>query len=283
MSQFMYIGGVDSGGGLLLDDYPAFAAYSLRKLKTGATNCIRVRRASDSSEQDIGFVADVVDVTSLASFCSGTTGYVVTWYDQSGGARDLTNATAAEQPRIYASGAMDTVSGNYALKFTATNVLDYSGGFTCMGTGQAASLFTVASGAAAESIYAIVDTEAGPTGRRMVQYIDTRTTPYRNWLIVNTTPTTYTTDLSASNTATGNRLVTAIKDTSYYMQSFDNGATGGTNTYTGTYVNDVFRIGAQHAKVTPLTGYMQEVIVYASDETANRDLIETDIMTYYSL
>lgn len=282
MSKFMYISSV-AGGDYLLDNFPAFAGYSLRQLKSGVTNCIRVRRASDSSEQDIGFVDGVLDVTSLATFCSGTTGYVKTWYDQSGGARNVTNATAAEQPRIYASGATDTDSGNYALKFSPTNVLDYSGGFSCMGPASAASLFTVASGRVTESIYAIVNTESGVTGRRMVQYIDTRTTPNRNWLIVNTTPTTYTVDLSAARTDTGNRLVTAIKDTSYYMQGFDNGTTGGTNTYTGTYVNDVFRLGAQHNKQTPLDGYMQEVIVYASDETSNRTSIEGDILTYYAI
>ena len=54
----------------LLDLYGgAAAAYSLRKLKTGATASIRVRRSSDNQETDIGFSADgTLDTTSLLSF-----------------------------------------------------------------------------------------------------------------------------------------------------------------------------------------------------------------------
>jgi hypothetical protein len=45
----------------LLDDYPnAAAAYSLRLLRTAYTgDAIRVRRASDNTEQDIGFVNEL--------------------------------------------------------------------------------------------------------------------------------------------------------------------------------------------------------------------------------
>ena len=51
----------------LLDLYGgAAAAYSLRKLKTGATASIRVRRSSDNQETDIGFSADgTLDTTTL--------------------------------------------------------------------------------------------------------------------------------------------------------------------------------------------------------------------------
>ena len=54
----------------LLDLYGgADAAYSLRKLKTGSTASIRVRRSSDNQETDIGFSADgTLDTTSLLSF-----------------------------------------------------------------------------------------------------------------------------------------------------------------------------------------------------------------------
>ncbi len=45
----------------LLDDYPsAAAAYSVRKLRSAYTgSAIRVRRASDNAEQNIGFQADM--------------------------------------------------------------------------------------------------------------------------------------------------------------------------------------------------------------------------------
>ena len=57
-------------GELLLDLYPgAAAAYSLDQLNTSYSGAaIRVRRASDSTEQDIGFVDNELDTAALATF-----------------------------------------------------------------------------------------------------------------------------------------------------------------------------------------------------------------------
>ena len=69
---------------LLLDTYTgAAAAYSLRLLRSSYSgSAIRVRRASDNTEQDIGFVDNELDTSTLETFCSGTNGFVKTWYDQ---------------------------------------------------------------------------------------------------------------------------------------------------------------------------------------------------------
>ena len=52
---------------LLLDIYSgAAAAYSLRKLRTVyAGSAIRVRRSSDSAEQDFGFLNGVLDTAMV--------------------------------------------------------------------------------------------------------------------------------------------------------------------------------------------------------------------------
>jgi hypothetical protein len=70
----------------LLDEYPNVkAAYSMRKLSSTYTGaCIRVRRSSDNTEQDIGFVNDELDTTALLSFVGSNNGYVTTWYNQKG-------------------------------------------------------------------------------------------------------------------------------------------------------------------------------------------------------
>ena len=96
----------------LLDTYPnAAAAYSLRKLRTAYTgNCIRVRRSSDNAEQDFGFVNNVLDTASLLTFVGAGSGFVTTWYDQSGTARNATISTAVEQPRIVNAGVLDTLN-----------------------------------------------------------------------------------------------------------------------------------------------------------------------------
>ena len=100
----------------LLDDYPGAAvAISLRLLDADYTgNAIQVRRASDSTTQDIGFDANGdLDTSALATFCAGTDGYVATWYDQSGNGNNLTQATTSAQPQIVASGSyLNTIRFN---------------------------------------------------------------------------------------------------------------------------------------------------------------------------
>jgi hypothetical protein len=92
----------------LLDTYTgAAAAYSLRLLRSAYTgDAIRVRRASDNTEQDIGFVSNELDISALTTFCSGTNGFVKTWYDQSGNGYDATQTTDASQPQIVSSGSV---------------------------------------------------------------------------------------------------------------------------------------------------------------------------------
>jgi hypothetical protein len=93
----------------LLDDYSgAAAAYSLRRLSSTYTGpAIRVRRASDNAEQDIEFdIEGNLNTGALASFCSGTDGFVKVWYDQSGNENDATQTATGSQPKIY-----DSVSG----------------------------------------------------------------------------------------------------------------------------------------------------------------------------
>ena len=90
----------------LLDTYTgAAAAFSLRKLSSSYSgSAIRVRRASDNAESDIGFnVFGELSTVELAAFCGSSDGFVKTWYCQSGNANDATQTTAANQPKIYDS------------------------------------------------------------------------------------------------------------------------------------------------------------------------------------
>jgi hypothetical protein len=120
-----------SGGGVaynyLLDTYSgAVVAYSLRKLSSTYTgNCIMVRRSSDNAEQNIGFVSNVLDTTSLLSFVGSSNGFVTKWYDQSGNGNDAYQNTALQQMKIVNSGALITLSGTSIpmIKNPATNGL----------------------------------------------------------------------------------------------------------------------------------------------------------------
>ena len=122
MGLLMLMG--DSGAARpLLDTYTGAAgAYSLRKLRTAYSgSCLRVRRSSDSTEQDIGFASSgLIDTASLLSFCGAGDGFVKTWYDQVGSANG-TQSTDALQPRIVASGVAVTYSGKVAITNQTAN------------------------------------------------------------------------------------------------------------------------------------------------------------------
>lgn len=105
---------------LLLDTYSgAAAAYSLRKLRSAYTgNAIQVRRQSDNATQNIGFNSlGELDTSALTTFCSGTNGFVTTWYDQSGNGYNATQTTAANQPQIVSSGSVIMENSKPSLRF----------------------------------------------------------------------------------------------------------------------------------------------------------------------
>lgn len=92
-----------------LDSYTTslWIACSLNRLLTSYTgSLVRVRRSSDSTEQDIGYVNGGynLDTVSLLAFCGAGDGFISKWYDQSGAANDIPQTTTTKQTKIVASG-----------------------------------------------------------------------------------------------------------------------------------------------------------------------------------
>lgn len=101
-----------------LDTYPAYAAYSLRQLRTGVTNVVRVRRSSDNTESD--FTAAQVSDGTLTTWVGANNGFVRTWYDQSGNGRTIGQTFAANQPKIVNAGTLLTDNGKPCIEFTTS-------------------------------------------------------------------------------------------------------------------------------------------------------------------
>jgi hypothetical protein len=99
----MFFGG---GHRFLLDEVPnAQFGYAFVKLRTAyAGNCIEVRRSSDNTTSNIGFVNNKLDVDALLAFVGTGNGFVRTFYDQTANAYNSTQTTNANQPQIVASG-----------------------------------------------------------------------------------------------------------------------------------------------------------------------------------
>lgn len=76
------------------------AAFSTRRLLGRYTgDALLLRRDSDNVELAFGFTgAGDLDTSAISTWLGGANGYVVTWYDQSGGGYHRTQTTAAAQP-----------------------------------------------------------------------------------------------------------------------------------------------------------------------------------------
>ena len=114
-----YINNVLTSDLMILDRVPnASAAYGLRKLRSAyAGNCIKIRRSSDSTELDIGFSGNNLDIDALLAFVGTGSGTVSTWYDQSGNGL---NATSTARPILVSSGVLQKQNNRPALSFTTT-------------------------------------------------------------------------------------------------------------------------------------------------------------------
>jgi hypothetical protein len=88
----------------LLDTYTgAAAAYSLRQLRTGVTNVVRVRRSTDNAEADFTAV-QIAAEADVAWVGAGNDGFIVTLYDQSTNGRHKTEGVSSFQPWIVING-----------------------------------------------------------------------------------------------------------------------------------------------------------------------------------
>lgn len=145
--------GSTASAALALDSISSvLGAYSLRKLRTAYSgNAIKVRRASDNTTSNIGFASTgVLDTTALNTFISGTTGFIDTWYDQSGNGKDATQATTTSQQQIL----VNSFNGLPSLKHDGVDdvlgVASSTGSFTAMHANKASAIIVQSAGLASD-------------------------------------------------------------------------------------------------------------------------------------
>jgi hypothetical protein len=301
----------------LLDDYPnAAAAYSLRKLRTAYTgSAIRVRRSNDNSEQDIGFtLAGDLDTASLKTFVGANSGFVTTWYNQADSSgRDVSQSTAANQPRIINAGVVERENGKVRMLFDGSNdfleaatashweFLHFGTAYTNFGVARAGNVTDP------EALYVIWGTTNTVTRRGAFFSHDTRSSIPRDRVLLhvignggagtpgsivcinaqssgatpaNTQFLSYL--LGRPNTATvGDRSVIATNAgaLSFNNTEFSSSATGNPN---HPLAFGMARNASSTAQLF-LLGSIQEQIFYNSDQSANRTQISNNINSYYGI
>lgn len=255
----------------LLDTYPnASVAYSLRRLSSTYTgNAIRVRRSSDNTEQDFGFVNNVLDTASLLTFCGAGNGFVTTWYDQSGNANNATTGVAVSQPQIVSSGAMILINGKPSVQFDGSNdQLNLVTPFTTDVSNY--SSFVGKRAASSRSLFALAGADA-----------------VRYWLGLHSDNIYYLLAKSGSylqssaTDATINQLLITGQNNAGTMTMFKNGGTITTTTPGLTYTPLVNAIGKYAGSWTHSN--IQETIFYNTNQSTNRTGIESNINTFYTI
>ena len=248
----------------LLDTYSgAAAAYSLRQLSsTYSGNSVRVRRASDNTEQDIGFANNELDTTSLETFCSGTNGFVTTWYDQSGNANNAANATAAEQPKIVTGGSTILENSKPTLEFNSSFLNASTINIT-----QPTSYFITY-----KYTFGANDSFSDLSDGSSRQLNDTSSTGKARVF----SGTSFISNLS---TSTNQTLRFSLFNGLNSGLALNNSAIQSGNAGTGAIQNLV--VGRSNA--LRLSGNIQEFIIYPTDESSNRTGIDTNINDHYSI
>ena len=262
----------------LLDQYGgAAAAYSLRALSIDYTNpVVRVRRDNDNAEQD--FTATEVSDGSLAAWVgAGNDGFVRTWYDQSSNGNNATQSTAATQPTIVSNGVLVTEGGKPAINFNS-NVLQRIGNslsfpvFTFsvvkstgngirayLGSGANQLAFGQQQGgsfAPVNSFWAWSPSQASTFG--LLNSYNSNRNLHSYW-IPNATESEW----------------------KWYLNSVESGSPGLTSgAPTGASLTF---IGYNGSSAEYWQGPIQEILVYQTDQSINRNGIEANINAHYSI
>jgi hypothetical protein len=272
-----------NNGDLLLDTYPsAAAAYSVRKLRNNYIGGpIRVRRSSDNAEQDIYFDSNGnLDTAQLTTFCSGTNGFVTTWYDQSGNANNATQSTAANQPQIVSSGSVINVNSKPSVYFNNTLKL---------------LPFTTVTGVSGIEIFA----------NSLLLNVTGGALAYSGVPIVSAAMSGFVADISIGARTGGAQIygegggnsgeaITSAINTNQqylfdgYMNSTQMGISinnGSLSTATGYNNNGILNtIGGDGLFGIPyMYGNTQEIVIYTSLQTSNRSAIKSNINSYYGI
>lgn len=264
---------------LLLDLYPgASAAYSTRKLDQNYTGyALQIRRISDNATQDIGFVNNEFDSVAFQTFVSGTSGRVSIWYDQSGNGRNLTNATALEQPKLSIANnkyclTFESSNGTRLVSVPGTNAIAPSGIYSAFGVGLPFSI----------------------VGTKILFHQDQGIVRIGQWfrldgavnnsLVFSNNNTTNTTDTSSSTSAYSFNMLSLIRKAStaeLWVNGFTNGSTPtpGTPSYSAGNMGGLYvgrrTLGEAYDGLSP------EIVLYPADMTTDRLAIETNIRNYY--
>ena len=256
----------------LLDTYSgAAASYSLRKLRSDYSgNAVKVRRASDNVEADIGFsVFKELDTVALAAHCGSSDGFVSVWYDQSS-SNNATQTTAANQPKIYdGTTGVVTENGKPAIDLDGSDDFFESSTFSIT-DGSLAAVFVFRADSFGTYCHSQNGTVRGAYASGDHFFIHSGTTP-------NVTRT----NLSSP---TGQALIGwRVNDGTTDL--YENGTSVASESYTGSVTTGTTGLDLMQRSnnSSRINGTMQEVIYFGTNKGSDMPDIQSAVNAYYSI
>ncbi len=260
----------------------ANSAYSLRLLSTTYSgNAIQVRRSSDNTLQDIGFTSNGdLDTASLKTFVGSGSGFIATWYDQSGNVNNVTQPTVASQPRIMLTGVVDRSHGIPAVYFNGSYYIYNSTSTTSFPMGNTDYTLSVLVNQTSFATYGCL---VGSWANSHMLWFQSSNPPYIQMY--------HNTYGNFANSSTMPLSKTAISTFRYiYSQRtgtfYTNGVTGvlGTGNTNNISNEGTIVLGAGSSGGWPLTGYIPEVICMSTTiNDSIKGILESNQQTYYGI
>jgi len=260
----------------ILDTYAgASAAYSLRRLSRVASSVVRVRRASDNSEKDFS-ATEVSSGTLVAWVGAGNDGFVETWYDQSGNGNDATQGTAGSQPKIVDAGVL--VSGGIEFdgvddRLTCSSL--YSSDISVF------NVVTTSNTVNTDNYMRMIHLCGGSDSFQLTRggHLDIGTLNSKNTAFQSGITAFQHGDINGINLIS---VITSSTDTDAFI---DGSLQSNGSTNIGSGNNATTTIGARDDLLssTFFAGSHAEIIIYNSDQSANRAAIEDNINAHYNI
>ena len=292
-------------GGIRLEDFTgsvktfttADAWTSVTLTNEVADNTIlRFFAANSAGSKNIGSgVTEAFYLRNLSVSQTSADGTVNILYDQTGN-NDLANGSASQQPKIVEAGSVTTIGGETAFKFNDAEFLQKTSATTNWVADSNLSIFSVfsvtdytaASDADRQVLYNISgDLVASAKGDTVVAMVrsDQMRIGFRDEAGGGFTKKKGFKSAEIGAFDNTQVLTSSIYNASSTLTSILNDSTNGTETGNpdGNRAANSFTIGALHNGAKTLTGFIQELVIWNSDQTSNRGNIAGDINTYFDI
>jgi len=241
----------------------------------GSSATLAIHATSGGSRNFTGNGTDAIYYKNVSVTVTAADGTVSKWYDQSGNANHATQGTPASQPKIVSGGSL--VSGG--LDFDGFNDgLSVSGQVLTSSSFYAASVMNHATGTSTgggQNVFG--QYQIGTSGR--FQLSANASNEYS--FFANATDPIVGFSTGAIGTA---QTLISVNGDGSNAEIWRDGTSKATDTYSGfTPANVNFTIGIDATGDREFNGNIAEVIIYASDQSANRTAFEANIGETYGI